>query len=336
MKIQSSVSFGRRMFDIQAHVGKMYDGVHGNKLFEFTSQSLLDKGPEKFLVSSLTGLSPIGSDLFQSEVDNAKEMAKLKGNDKVKLYPLVSCQPGIASDTTAISEALEKGNFYGMKFHPTNTNKPIRDNFEIYAKYLKLAQEKGLPCVFHSASDGKSNPMDIIRLAETQPKLPVVLYHIDLAAQPEQMSKTIEAVSQSVKSGKSNLFVDISWLTNLWDNAETNKNVLKQALEKLGPSRILFGSDAPIAEMGDKQKYTQFVSFIEQTATEFYHGTDAEKPLNKIFYDNAEELFIQKTWFEKLEHHTQKTSKGMYALGATLIIGTAALAIKHFNCKNKH
>lgn len=334
MKIQSSVSFGRRMFDAQAHVGKMYDGVHGNRLFEYSPQSLFDKGPEKFLVSSLSGLSPVGSDLFQSEIDNAREMAKLKGNDKVKLYPLISCQPGIIQDTAEISEALESGKFYGMKFHPTNTNKPIRDNFEIYAKYLKLAQEKGLPCVFHSASDNKSNPVDIIKLAETQPKLPVVLYHIDLAAKPEQMSKTIDAISQSVKGGKSNLFVDISWLTNLWNNTEDNKTAIKQALEKLGPSRILFGSDAPIAEMGDKEKYGRFVNFVEETVKEFYKDTDAEKPLNMIFYDNAEELFINKTWVTVKK--AKKTHKGFYALGAVLILGAASFIYKHFNCKNKH
>lgn len=334
MKIQSSVSFGRRVFDAQAHVGKMYDGVHGSRLFEYSPQNLFDKGPEKFLVSSLTGLSPLGSDLFQSEIDSAREMTKLEGNDKVQLYPLISCQPGIAQDTAEISKALESGKFYGMKFHPTNTNKPIKDNFEIYAKYLKLAQEKGLPCVFHSATDGKSNPIDIIKLAETQPKLPVVLYHIDLAAKPEQMSKTIDDIAKSIHAGRSNLFVDISWLTNLWDNAEDNKTVIKEALEKLGPSRILFGSDAPIAEMGDKEKYNRFVNFVEETVKELY--SDAEKPLNKIFYDNAEELFINKTWVEKSVQQVKKAHKGLYALGAVLIFGVASLIYKHFNCKNKH
>lgn len=345
MKIQSlqSPSFGnsRPKFDVQGHSGSMYDNLHNCKQ-TYNSQNIIDavesNNVKKILVSSLSGLNPQGSDVFQSELKAAKEMEIITGNGNVRIYPLISCQPGISKDSGVVEKLIEGGKFYGMKFHPTNTQKSVKDNFEAYSKYLSLAEEKGLPCVFHSISDGKSDPVEIIKLAEQHPKLPVVLYHIDLMASPEQMGKTIDNISNSVKGGKSNLFVDISWLTGLFDNAGQNKNTIKQALEKIGPERILFGSDTPIAEMGDKEKYGKFADFVEDTVKEFYKDKpeDAEKALNNIFYDNAEELFINKKWYQKpvikgIKGQVKETSsskKGLLIAAGVAAAGIIALVVK--------
>lgn len=330
-------SFGssRPKFDVQAHVGVMFDNLHNCKQ-NYNAQNIIDtvegNNVKKVLVSSLSGLNPLGSDLFHSETDSAKEMEHLVGNDKVKLYPLLSCHPGISKDVNAISEFAKSGKFYGLKFHPTNTQQSVRDNFDTYSKYLSLADKEGLPCVFHSITDGKSDPVEIIRLAENHPKLPVILYHIDLMANPEQMGKTIDNISNSVKAGKSNLFIDISWLTGLFDNAEQNKNTIKQALEKLGSERILFGSDAPIGEMGDKEKYGQFSDFVEETVKEFYKDKPdvAEKALDNVFYNNAEDIFIEKKWYQKpIEENISKQTKSLASNKKPLwiVAGVAALGI---------
>lgn len=355
MKIQSvnmcDQTFGnsRKKFDVQGHVGSMFDNLHHCEQ-SYNPQNIIDtvesNNVKKILVSSLSGLNPEGSDFFQSESNAAKDIEAIKGNDNVKIYPLISCQPGIAKDTSVIEKLLNESKFYGMKFHPTNTNKSIKDNFDIYSKYFDIAEKNGLPCVFHSTTDGKSDPLEIIKLAEKHPKHPVVLYHIDLMASPEQMSKTIDNISDSVKNGKSNLYVDISWLTGLFDNAEQNKNTIKQALEKIGSDRILFGSDAPIAEMGDKEKYGKFADFVEDTVKEFYKDKpdDAEKALNKIFYDNAEELFINKKWFNKPVNETvadkvQKSAfsgkKGLWIAAGIATVGILALVAKSFLNTNK-
>lgn len=333
-----SFTGSRRKFDVQAHTGAMYDGLK-NYNVSYSPQQILDtveiNNVQKVLVSSLSGLNPQDSNLYKPEADCAEEMARLSGNEKVKLYPLISCQPGISKDTEVISRLAQDTNFYGMKFHPTNTNQPIKDNFDIYSKYLSVAEKNGLPCVFHSTTDGKSDPVQIIKLAEQHPKLPVVLYHIDLMAQPEQMNKSIDNIANSIKSGKSNLYVDISWITGLFpETAERDKNVLKSALDKIGPDRILFGSDASIGEMGDKDKYKRFTDFIENTVKEFYKDKpdDAEKALNKIFYDNAENLFVKKTWVEKVK--SNKLSKGLIAAGV-VALGVIAFAISNIN-KNRN
>lgn len=344
MKIQrvsfSNPSFGsnRKKFDVQGHIGTMYD--NGQKV-TYNSQNIIDtvepNNVKKVLVSSLSGLNSLGQDTFCSESDSAKEITAMKGNDNVKLLPLLSCQPGIAKDTTVAEQLLSENKFYGLKFHPSNTDKPIKDNFEAYSKYISLAEKKGLPCVFHSVTDGKSDPAEIIKLAEQHPKHPIILYHIDLASKPEQMTKTIDAISNSVKAGKSNLFVDISWLTNLWDNAEQNKNTIKQVLGKLGADRILFGSDTPITEMGNKDNYGKFADFVEDTVKEFYKDKpkDGETALNKIFYDNTEELFIDKNWFNNAEKVQSSKSKALWIGAGIAVAAIAAIAVKCFHGEEK-
>ncbi len=345
MKIHSigyhnlSFTSNRCKFDIQGHIGSMHDGLHNCNSY-YNVQNIIDTvephNVKKVLVSSVSALNPEGSDLFKSEINGAKEMALVTGNENVKIYPLISCQPGIAKDTSVLEKLLEGTKFYGMKFHPTNTKKSVKDNFEIYSKYLDLAEKKGLPCVFHSTTDGMSDPAEIIKLAEKHPKLPVILYHIDLMAQPERMKKAIDNIAESLNCKKSNVFVDISWLTPLFGKGDENKNIINYAVEKLGADRIMFGSDAPIAEMGDKAKYGEFADFVENTIKEFYKNKpeEEERVLNKIFYDNAQEVFIDKKWYKPVCENTIKKSKlsasqkGWIAAGAAVLIGGIALVAK--------
>ena len=337
MKIQSvkfynpSFTSDRRKFDVQGHIGSHYDGLWKRDA-HYSAQNIIDtvetNNVKKVLISSLSGLNPQGSAFFKSEMNAADEMINLKGSDKVTFYPLLSCQPGISQNTDTVKELIEKNKFYGLKFHPTMTDMAIQDNFDIYSDYLALAQNKGLPCVFHSITDGKSDPSQIIKLAEQHPKLPVVLYHVDLMAKPEQMSKTIDEISESVKSGKSNLFVDISWLTDFDGKGEESKSAIKQLLEKVGADRILFGSDAPIGEMGDKEKYRQFTDFVEHTIKEFYKDKpdEAEKSLNMIFYDNAEDLFINKKWYQAVDKAKKMSAKTIGLIAAGVVIAAAVIA----------
>lgn len=354
MKIQpirynnTSFTSNRKKFDVQGHIGSMYDGLH-NCNSHFNVQNILDtvetNNVKKILVSSLSGLNAVESDLYKSELNAAKEMLNAVGNENVKIYPLLSCQPGISKDTDVVEKLIEETTFYGMKFHPTNTKKTIKDNFDIYSKYMSLAENKGMPCVFHSITDGFSNPDDIIKLAEKHPKLPVILYHIDLMSKPERVKQTVDNISNSLKEGKSNLFVDISWLTSMFGKNDENKNLINYTLEKLGPERIMFGSDTPIAEMGDKTKYAEFSEFAESTIKNYFKDKpeDCEKALNRIFYENAEEVFIDKKWYNKpvksqIENQTKKltsSQKGWLIGGVAAVLGITALIVKTLYDDNK-
>ncbi len=360
MKIQSlnytSPSFTgqRAKFDAQAHIGSMYDNLlHTKSTYDIKDiYSIFENNNvKKVLISDISGLNPLGSDLFVSEKDSAETMERLQNNGKVKLYPLISCQPGITQDTEYIGILIKNHDYAGMKFHPTNTQKSIAQNFDMYSQYMSLALKNGLACVFHSVTDGKSDPEQIIKLAEKYPKLPVVLYHVDLAASPDRMTKTIDKIADSVSNGRSNLYVDLSWITGL-RNKEQDKNTIYQLLEKLGPSRILFGSDTPISDMGDSSKYEKFTDFVEDTVKEFYKGNskEAEKALDRIFYDNSQDIFADKTWYKSIQKIAAQQGKNLFErhkkawiIGGAAFLGFVGLIGKALyderktnNAKNTH
>ena len=99
-------------------------------------------------------------------------------------------------------------------------------------------------------------------------------------------------------------------------------------LEKVCADRMLFGSDTPIGEMGDKEKYRQFTDFVENTVKEFYKDKpdEAEKSLNKIFYDNAEDLFINKKWMQAFDKAKKMSMKTIGIVSAGSLIALAIIA----------
>lgn len=341
IRVNSPVFKGsdRRRIDVQGHTGKMHDGMK-NQDYIYTGQNIIDTvsdtGVKKVLVSSLSGLNPKESNLYLDEIAANEELIKECKASGGKLFPLATCQPGISTSTENIEKIITKDKFYGMKFHPSNSGKSIKDNFDIYSKYLDVAEKHELPCVFHSVTDGKADPLEIIKLAEKHKKLPVVLYHIDLGSSKEQFEKTLNAIAESVDAKKSNIFVDLSWLTDIWaDNTQKNKDIIKMSIDKLGAERVMFGSDTPITEMGNKELYGKFVDFVENTTKEFFKEKNnegaSEKALNRIFYDNAEEVFFTKNWAKKGISKASKVA-GICFAGAALIAGGGYLIHK----KMKH
>lgn len=181
---------------------------------------------------------------------------------------------------------MNKNKFYGLKFHPSLTKFPIKNNENAYLKYFELAEKKKIPCLFHCASDGYSNPKDIIELAKKYPKLPVVLYHTDLTGDKYE---AIDKISDVIDKKEANLFIDLSWI---FDN-----NLLKYAINKLGEDKIMFGTDTPIAEMGKHQNYKDYIENITAVINEYFkeNGQQDKIPVatNKIFFDNANKLFMK-------------------------------------------
>ena len=111
-------------------------------------------------------------------------------------------------------------------------------------------------------------------------------------------------------------------------NKEQDKNTIYQLLEKLGPSRILFGSDTPISDMGDSSKYEKFTDFVEDTVKEFYKGNskEAEKALDRIFYDNSQDIFADKTWYKSIQKIAAQQGKNLF----DVIKRHGLLAVQHF------
>lgn len=333
---------------------------------------------KRVLVSSIDGLSwsetqkkqvyALGKNklsLKPEEVEFAKDeisanldmINKFKSDD---FYAVMAvCHP---SKTQGSADNIRKlinenpGTITGLKFHPQdlllNANSPLYDD------YMKLAQEKNLPCLFHSqvAVDYGRNaetqvlnwadPQYIYDLAKRHPKVPVILGHMG-AGGPVAHKKAIRILEESVRNNDANLYVDISWVDFV--NGQPNKSpanlidVIKK-MQKAGHlEKILFGTDAPLGCFGEKlsenngvkmsaKKSYEIMVSRTKTAIKNNFGDEAENIINKIFCENAEELFFKKVEGKKLLLSAKTKALTIITTGAA---GVAYLGSCLFNKKDK-
>jgi len=358
MKINpiDKMSFKGNIIDAHAHTGKWYAKDYGaDSLDVFIKEPLnitlngvkQQDIVEKMLVSNLSCIDSNG--LLDETVGNTK-MLELCANNP-KLYPLAVCQPnktgGNASELKSLIDKNE-GKFVGLKFHPHGL--PLVASSAEYDDYLKLALKKKLPCLFH-CQDNNSSPEAIYTLAKRHPKVPVIMAHLGAGGEANH-KKAIDVLLESIQKGDAKLYADISWVDWGMDGFPSNKqnsivDVIKKLKKENALDRLMFGTDAPLGCFGEngasnispKQAYEQTVSNLKTVIKDNFTD-DADDIINKIFHDNADELFFKKKWAEGLAQNLEegitnpetvkKLSKGKIGAicaAGLLVIGTAALVL---------
>lgn len=226
------------------------------------------------------------------------------------MAPLVTCQPGYGNSDN-IRKLLEENpdKFVGFKFHPEQLNIPVSDGS--YLAYMKLAEEKKLPCLFHSARTfdvsypgggvGKasvlSNPEQIYELARKYKEVPVIMAHWGGDGEAN-IDTTTSCIIDSIKKGDARLYADISWVDCDNPQKPNLKRIIEQLKTENGLDRILFGTDAPLGRFSaqgengvpPKQAYEDMVINIKNMIRREF-PKDAEDIIDKIFYRNAIKLF---------------------------------------------
>ncbi len=345
----NSATFGGKIIDSHMHYGTWKHGQHFPIEFldKFTKTPLTvniagqesTDTIEKILVSSMDNILDNGN--LADEVKGLKDIqAAAKHNDKVAI--LAVCQPNkTKGNINELKKAIEQNPeaIVGFKFHPTDLNKTIEGkevsiNPDWYKPYMKFAKEKKFPCLFHSDS-GLSNPAEIYNLAKKHPQVPVILGHCGGA----DFTKAKEAIISSIEKQDAKLYCDISWLN--WgepiadlppDNPKNFIDLIKSLKEKNGIDRILFGTDAPLGCFGEKtvreiseqKAYSDTVSKLKTAIKNNFETNEANEIIDKIFYQNAHELFFNKDF-----SHTnivKSKSKGKYIVLALLGIAAATSA----------
>ena len=183
------------------------------------------------------------------------------------MYAAAVCQVG-HSTPDALEQVLKEYKFTALKFHPFLIG--IDANDKIYDPYLEIAEAHNLPCVFHSAP-GASDPMKIYMLAKRHPKVPVVLYHINLMGNCEF---TIEMIAKAVAKKEANLYCDTAWCP-----MDVTVNALRSSIK----NRVMFGSDLPI----DGEEHFRYYRGIMQTVDELMPDV-----ADDYFYNTAARLFL--------------------------------------------
>ena len=363
----NSVNFSGKIIDAHTHVGKWNDmGTYRDnglrELDEFFRQPLADGDVvKKMIVSNLDCIENKG---MLDELSGNKKMLEIAKNDS-RIFPLAVCQPktgNVQNIEKLFRENPDK--FLGLKFHPKLHDIPADDvRFEAY---MKFAQERKLPCLFHSQVniqwDGsvgtvikersgwdKSDPRLIYRLAKKFSDVPIILGHTGAGGAPAH-EIAINTLIESIKNKDAKLYCDISWVDFAGDGRvpENHPNIIyliKKCKEENALDRILFGSDVPVGTYGLNEAakrqttpqlaYKKTIENLKRTIRKNF--SDAEEIIDRIFYKNAEELFFSKK-LNVHEHAMSLKSKFKFsksALGLAAGIGAILLGFAGYICCDK-
>ena len=311
-----NLSFSRNIIDVHTHLGKWGQDIFTLDTLDTFIKTPLENGDivEKMLVSSADCL---GETNVLDEITGNRKLLEMIAVNK-NYAALAVCQPNLTQgDTSKIKSLLNQNpkQFVGLKFHPREMKLPA-DSL-LYDKYLELAQEYNLPCLFHSDQsfdrnypDGYvskknlySRPELIYTLAKRHKNVPVILGHMG-GNFGENTQAAVDLMVESLNKADATLYADISWV-----NCDTTeKPDIITAIKKLMTTekgdmteRLLFGTDAPLGRFAGagengvppRKAYSKTVEDIKNAIRNSF-GDKGNDIIEKIFYKNADNLFFKK------------------------------------------
>ncbi|TVP77585.1 MAG: hypothetical protein EA352_03345 [Gemmatimonadales bacterium] len=279
---KASVDTGFRTIDCHAHVGRF----EGYDLSESTLLSELEEGGIALaLASNIDGATVPGKTRGLPMDAANRAMAAVVRRNPARLRALAWGRPdaglspdGVRSHLQGLSDLrlneVDTGGwtprvFTGLKLHPEMNQYPA-DAFEV-DPFLQASEAFGWPVVVHSdGKDDRASPERIHAMARRHPRVPVVLYHTGFGGPHEP---AVRAAERAAASGDANLFLE---------TAQLPPAAFLRAVERVGPRRVLFGTDATYYGAGHYRTYAPLVEAIRSLG---------EVPARAILHDNAFRLF---------------------------------------------
>ncbi len=271
------------LVDVHAHIGR-FEG------YDLSEETLLAEtegaGIALALVSNIDGAAVPGKspDLPEAQVNAATEAfvrrypARFRGllwarpdrGDARALEPFTAARIPAATAAPGDPPRWTPRVFVGVKLHPEMNFVPADD--PRVDPYLDFAARHGYPVVAHS--DGQvdaASPARLLALARRRPQVPVVLYHTGFQG---PHAPAIEACAEALRDGSANLWLETAQLPPDW---------ALRAVERVGPGRVLFGTDATFYGRGHYARYAPLLSAL--------HAALSPADLALVRSGNARRLF---------------------------------------------
>ena len=353
----NKTTFQGKIIDAHMHIGDWQCDHHSSESLDSFIKTPLSNGDtiEKVIVSNLNAMNRNG---MLDEISGNIEMLNAAKNNP-KIAPLAVCQPktGSVENIKALFDN-KSYKFYGLKFHPDEHEIIASD--KLFDPYLKFAEKKQLPCLFHCGIQWNgdklvdeslrySSPEAIYTAAKKISTTPVILAHLGAGGEKVH-PQAIKVLLESIDKKDANLYTDISWVDVDNPNKPTIIELIKKLKDKNALDKILFGSDAPIAEFAKGKNGLTGVEFYNQTVVDIKSainenfGSESEDIIDKIFYKNADDLFFKKTWCNNITSQTEKNKKfkiaaaactGIIMLGGLCICGIKKLSKPTMDTNNE-
>jgi uncharacterized protein len=162
---------------------------------------------------------------------------------------------GAEAGIELFERAITEMGFVGLKFHPVGTLTHPADPSSV--AFVKKAVELDVPVLFHCGDEEFTLPFQIAKLLEKIPEAKVIFghmggyFHVDDAIQV-----ALEYPGCYLES-----------------SACPDPRVIARAIDKVGPERVLFGSDGPGCLPALEVEKIKQLKLGEEVEAQIFHGT---------------------------------------------------------------
>jgi predicted TIM-barrel fold metal-dependent hydrolase len=144
-----------------------------------------------------------------------------------RLIPYARINPHVDNASALLEEAIVDLKMKGLKIHQESVTAAAHHDSII--KLVKKAAEFDAPVLFHSGDEALSLPQQFTKLAEAAPEATIILAHMGGYHHTDDAIRVCEKYD--------NLLLDTS--------ACPYPDKIKEAIDRIGAHRVLFGSDGP-------------------------------------------------------------------------------------------
>lgn len=249
------------LIDVHTHIGTL-PGAVGDIYYPADLLYIAEHEGARFMLASSASVTTIGR---QYGMAQAVDMVERHGDRLGGMLWINPHDPGWRED---VPVAVERG-FYGIKIHPQLDNYMVTR--EALDEIFSCAREHRWPILTHTGQDRSPlSALCYVPLIEAYPDVVLVLAHLTLESIP--LAKRHE-----------NVYVDTTYMDAMR---------VELGVDALGPSKILFGSDACEGfEVGrvpgrvrPRRSYAEMIAGFRERGI-------SEAALAKICYQNTRALF---------------------------------------------
>ncbi len=179
-------------------------------------------------------------------------------------FPWVN--PADAGDLEYVAGRAEE--IHGLKFHPSVDKVKITDRRT--EPFLQFGEERGLPVLVHCGRWQEMSSYELaLDAAAKHPASGFILSHMG-GDTPELVTGAVEGI---LKRGLTNVHLGIEGVREYW--------IVRQAIDRLGAERVIFGSDFPL---GHPRMYLGLVDALglDKKERELVLGGNAMRLLREV------------------------------------------------------
>ena len=179
-----------------------------------------EAGIDRAVVMTITDLPEVNSTALEL-------IAEAVAQYPDRLYGFARIHPWYAEAVSLLEYAFAELGFKGLKLHPVTTS--AHPAGEDTVRLIRKAAEHGAPVLVHCGDEPLSTPLAIAQAARRCPEATLILGHMGGYAHVDEAIEVAEDLANVV----------------LETSAFPFPEKIRQAVERIGGDRVLFGSDGP-------------------------------------------------------------------------------------------